>query len=179
MDRALTDINATRMELAVLVDQENCIAFQGLRCEVCCQVCPIKDVAITLDWQHNERSGKHALFMPVVHSKHCTGCGRCKQACILEEAAIKILLHHLAKVELGQHYWLGWEQQVRSGGPLVNSDPEHKYSLPPAWNTTMPGRARLGKEVPQYPSLRKKIVPVGMQRIAWRCDNSIKNIPRQ
>ncbi|WP_133511859.1 ferredoxin-type protein NapG [Candidatus Thiosymbion oneisti] len=131
LDHVLTDINAARMGLAVLVDQESCIAFQGLRCEVCYQVCPIKDQAITLDRQHNERSGKHALFIPVVHSEHCTGCGKCEQACILEEAAIKILPHHLAKGELGRHYRLGWEQQAQSGGPLVSPDPEHQYHLPP------------------------------------------------
>jgi ferredoxin-type protein NapG len=89
------------MGLAVLVDQESCIAFQGLRCEVCYQVCPIKDKAITLEIQHNPRSGKHALFIPVVHSDHCTGCGKCEEACILEEAAIKVLPKHLAKGKLG------------------------------------------------------------------------------
>ena len=33
---------------AVLVDQENCLNFQGLRCDVCYRVCPVIDEAITL-----------------------------------------------------------------------------------------------------------------------------------
>ena len=130
LDHALTDIDDARMGLAVLVDQENCIAFLGLRCEVCFQICPIKDEAITLDLQHNVRSGKHALFIPVVHSDRCTGCGKCEQVCILEEAAIKVLPQHLAKGELGRHYRLGWEQKERAGGALVTPDIEHRYNLP-------------------------------------------------
>lgn len=146
LDHALTDIDAARMGLAVLVDQEICIAFQGLRCEVCYQVCPIKDVAITLDRQHNERSGKHAIFIPVVHSERCTGCGKCEQVCILEEAAIKVLPRHLAKGELGRHYRLGWEQQARSGGPLVSPDPEHKYHLPPGMEYDHAGEGLIGDD---------------------------------
>lgn len=130
LDHELTDINDSRMGLAVLVDQETCIAFLGLRCEVCYQICPIKDEAITLDRQHNVRSGKHALFIPVVHSKRCTGCGKCEEACILEQAAIKVLPQHLAKGELGKHYRIGWDQKARSGGALVSPDLEHRYNLP-------------------------------------------------
>jgi ferredoxin-type protein NapG len=130
LDHGLTDINDARMGLAVLSDQESCIAFHGLRCEVCYQICPIKDQAITLERQHNERSGKHALFIPVVHSEACTGCGKCEEACILEQAAIKVFPVHLAKGELGSHYRLGWEQKERAGGSLVTPDLEHRYNLP-------------------------------------------------
>ena len=49
----------------------------------------IRGDAISLEIQHNERSGKHAFFIPVVHSDACTGCGLCEKACILEEAAVK------------------------------------------------------------------------------------------
>ncbi|MDX5410214.1 MAG: 4Fe-4S dicluster domain-containing protein, partial [Thauera sp.] len=34
LDRALTDIEQSRMGLAVLIDQENCLNFLGLRCDV-------------------------------------------------------------------------------------------------------------------------------------------------
>ena len=118
LDHALTDIDAARMGLAVVVDQEACIAFQGLRCEVCFNVCPIRGKAITLDYQHNSRSGKHALFIPVVHSNACTGCGKCEKACILEEAAIKVFPVALAKGLLGRHYRLGWEQKAEAGEAL-------------------------------------------------------------
>ena len=130
LDHALTDINESRMGLAVVVDQETCIAFLGLRCEVCFNVCPIRGKAITLDYQHNTRSGKHALFIPIVHSEACTGCGLCEKACILEEAAIKIFPTHLAKGELGKHYRVGWEEKEKAGKALVTPDIEHEYNLP-------------------------------------------------
>jgi ferredoxin-type protein NapG len=114
----------------VVSDQEACIAFQGLRCEVCFNICPIRGEAITLDYRHNERSGKHALFIPVVHSEHCTGCGKCEEACILDEAAIRVLPRHLVQGRLGAHYRLGWEQQRQAGGALVTPDAEHRYNLP-------------------------------------------------
>jgi ferredoxin-type protein NapG len=130
LDPALTDIDKSRMGLAVVVDQEACIAFRGLRCEVCFNVCPIRNKAITLDYQHNRRSGKHALFIPVVHSDACTGCGKCEKACILEEAAIKVFPIALAKGLLGRHYRLGWEQKADAGEALVTPDAPHQYNLP-------------------------------------------------
>jgi ferredoxin-type protein NapG len=130
LDHALTEIEKARMGLAVLVDQETCIAFHGLRCEVCYRVCPVIDQAITLDLMHNPRTGKHALFIPVVHSDACTGCGKCEQSCILEEAAIRVLPMHLAKGELGRHYRLGWQERERAGGALVTPDAEHRFNLP-------------------------------------------------
>ena len=130
LDPALTEIAEARMGLAVVVDQESWIAFQGLRCEVCFNVCPIRGEAITLDYQHNDRSGRHALFIPVVHSEGCTGCGKCEKSCILEEAAIKVFPIALAKGMLGRHYRLGWEQQSKAGRPLVTPDVPHRYNLP-------------------------------------------------
>lgn len=130
LDHELKDIEDSRMGLAVVIDQESCIAFHGLRCEVCFNVCPIRGPAISLDMQHNTRSGKHALFIPVVHSEACTGCGLCERACILEEAAIKIFPMHLAKGELGKHYRLGWKEKDRAGEALVTPDAEHRYNLP-------------------------------------------------
>lgn len=108
LDPQLTDINTARMGLAVLVDKETCLNFQGLRCDVCYRVCPLIDQAITLDRRHNERTQIHAIFEPVVHSDRCTGCGKCEQACVLETAAIKVYPLHLAKGEMGKHYRLGW-----------------------------------------------------------------------
>lgn len=130
LDHGLTDITKARMGLAVVVDQETCIAFLGLRCEVCFNICPIRGDAITLDYQHNTRSGKHALFIPVVHSEACTGCGLCEKACILEQAAIKVFPTHLAKGALGEHYRLGWKEKQKAGKSLVSPDVEHQYNLP-------------------------------------------------
>jgi ferredoxin-type protein NapG len=130
LDHDLTEIEDSRMGLAVVVDQESCIAFHGLRCEVCFNICPIRGRAITLDMQHNARSGKHALFIPVVHSDACTGCGLWERACILEKAAIKVFPTHLAKGELGKHYRLGWREKAKAGEALVTPDAEHRYNLP-------------------------------------------------
>jgi ferredoxin-type protein NapG len=130
LDHSLDDIDDARMGLAVLVDQETCIAFQGLRCEVCFNVCPVRGKAITLEMRHNDRSGKHALFIPEVHSSDCTGCGKCERACVMEQAAIKVMPVTLAKGELGRHYRLGWEEKSRSGESLVAPDVPHEYNLP-------------------------------------------------
>jgi ferredoxin-type protein NapG len=107
------EIDAARMGLAVLIDQENCLAFQGLRCEVCYRVCPLMGEAIRLEMKPQQRTGKHAYFLPVVDSERCTGCGRCENACILEEAAIVVLPRDLAKGKGGEHYRLGWKEPAR------------------------------------------------------------------
>lgn len=130
LDKALENIDDARMGLAVLLDQETCLNYQGLRCDVCYRVCPLIEKAISLEPQHNQRSGKHTLFIPIVHSDACTGCGKCEQACVLDEAAIKVLPYHLAKGELGKHYRFGWKEKQKAGGSLVTPDQEHKYNLP-------------------------------------------------
>lgn len=119
LDANLKEITKARMGLAILADQENCLAFLGLRCEVCFQVCPVMQKAITLEMRPNTRSGKHALFLPVVHSEHCTGCGKCERACVLEEPAIRVFPRQMVKGELGAHYRLGWEEKKKAGKPLV------------------------------------------------------------
>jgi ferredoxin-type protein NapG len=130
LDKALEQIDDARMGLAMIVDQEACIAFNGLRCEVCFNLCPVQGKAITLEYQHNERSNKHALLVPSVHSDACTGCGKCEEACILDEAAIKVLPLRLAKGQAGKHYRLGWREKQKAGGALVTPDVPHEYNLP-------------------------------------------------
>jgi ferredoxin-type protein NapG len=119
LDKDLTDIAEAEMGTAVLVGHETCLNYLGLRCDVCYRVCPLMSKAITLERQHNVRTGKHALFIPTVHGDACTGCGKCERSCVLEEAAIKVLPTRLAKGELGRHYRLGWEEKERRGAPLV------------------------------------------------------------
>lgn len=130
LDHALTDINKSRMGLAVLVDQETCLNFLGLRCDICYRVCPVIDKAITLEPQNNARTGKHTLFIPVVHSDACTGCGKCEKACPTEIAAIKVFPLYMAKGQLSAHYRLGWVEKEKAGGSLVAPDVEHQYNLP-------------------------------------------------
>ncbi|MFC5301722.1 ferredoxin-type protein NapG [Azospira restricta] len=139
LDHGLTDINRARMGLAALIDHETCLNFLGLRCDVCYRVCPVIDKAITLELVPNTRTGRHAMFLPTVHSEHCTGCGKCEKACVTEEAAIKVLPIALAKGALGQHYRLGWEEQKKSGGSLI--DEKSMVDLPDRLpeGTTLPG----------------------------------------
>jgi ferredoxin-type protein NapG len=119
LNHELTEITEARMGLAVLVDQETCLNFLGLRCDVCYRVCPLLDEAITLDAQHNRRTDKHTKFLPVVHSDYCTGCGKCEYACVLDIAAIKVFPQKLVKGQLGQHYRKGWEEKEKAGGSLI------------------------------------------------------------
>ncbi len=119
LDPALKNIDDARMGLAVLSDQETCLNFLGLRCDVCYRVCPLMDEAITLERGLNKRTGRHATFFPVVHSDKCTGCGKCERVCVLDQAAIRIFPHAMVKGEIGQHYRLGWKEQEKAGGPLV------------------------------------------------------------
>jgi len=119
LDPELTNINDARMGLAVLIDQETCLNFLGLRCDVCYRVCPVIDKAITLELLANTRTRKHAMFIPTVHSDHCTGCGKCERSCVLETSAIRVLPHKVAKGEIGHHYRLGWKEKEKKGESLI------------------------------------------------------------
>jgi len=120
LDHGLTRIEDARMGLAVLIDQESCLNFQGLRCDVCYRVCPLIDEAITLELRHNPRSDRHAMLLPTVHSDHCTGCGKCEQSCVLPGAsAIKVLPHRLAQGSTAGHYRKGWEEAEKAGGSVI------------------------------------------------------------
>lgn len=125
LDRALTDIGDARMGLAVLIDQENCLNFLGLRCDVCYRVCPVIDKAITLERIHNPRSDRHAMLLPTVHSDYCTGCGKCEKSCVLPgESAIKVLPIRLAQGSKAEHYRRGWEEKEAAGQSLIGDQVE-------------------------------------------------------
>jgi ferredoxin-type protein NapG len=119
LNKKLASINEAKMGLAVLVDQENCLNCLGLRCDVCYRNCPAIDKALTLEMQVNQRTGVHARFIPTVHSKHCTGCGKCERSCVLENAAIKVLPLAQARGTLGSHYRVGWEEKEKAGHSLI------------------------------------------------------------
>ena len=125
LDRSLTDIGKAKMGLAVLIDQENCLNFLGLRCDVCYRVCPVIDKAITLERMHNPRSDRHAMLLPTVHSEYCTGCGKCEKACVLPgESAIKVLPIKLAQGSRAEHYLRGWEEKEAAGQSLIGDQVE-------------------------------------------------------
>jgi len=124
LDHSLTDIGRAKMGVAVLIDQENCLNFLGLRCDVCYRVCPVIDKAITLETRHNPRSDRHAMLIPTVHAQDCTGCGKCEKSCVLERAAIKVLPAQVARGELGAHYRKGWEEKGKAGHSLITDQIE-------------------------------------------------------
>lgn len=128
LDKSLTNIDDAKMGIAVLVDHENCLNFNGLRCDVCYRVCPLINEAITLERSANERTGKHAIFIPTVHGDTCTGCGKCEKACVLPDTAIRVLPERLARGKLGEHYRLGWEEKSKMGQSLIEG--QHIIDLP-------------------------------------------------
>ena len=107
LDPELKDVSKARMGLAT-IDLENCLSWQGLRCEICHRECPVQNKAITVE-HHPRRISKHAMFVPVVHSDHCTGCGVCEKACPTDKAAIRVVQPELVQGEIGEHYRLGWK----------------------------------------------------------------------
>jgi ferredoxin-type protein NapG len=115
------DINRADMGLAV-VDEESCVAFWGIQCDACHRACPLLDEAITLEYRRNNRTGKHAYLIPVVHSDICTGCGLCEHACITKKPAIYILPNNVAQGEVGGHYIKGWDKKDESRIEDVTTD---------------------------------------------------------
>jgi len=137
LDRAMADINAARMGLAV-IDAENCLSWNGLRCEVCYRVCPVKGKAITVD-PHPRKLSKHAVFVPMVHSDACTGCGLCEKACPTEVAAVRVVQPSLVQGKIGEHYRLGWKHE-----PAPSSAEPPSTGASPAAPTPRPAPAAPG-----------------------------------
>ena len=108
--KSVLDINSAKMGTAV-IDANSCIAFWGIQCDACYRACPLLDVAITVEYERNDRTGKHAFLKPVVHVDACTGCGMCERACVTEKAAIYVLPVEVAQGRAGAHYVRGWDRE--------------------------------------------------------------------
>jgi ferredoxin-type protein NapG len=104
------DINKSKMGLAV-IHKETCVAFWGVQCDACYRACPLMDEAIFLEYEQNERTGKHANLKPVINTDICTGCGLCEHACITEVSAVKVLPEYIASGKVGDHYIKGWDDE--------------------------------------------------------------------
>jgi ferredoxin-type protein NapG len=134
LDAQFPDIEKSRMGIAV-IDQENCLSWLGLRCEVCYRVCPLSGKAITLNIIERDLS-KHAKFEPMIHSDACTGCGKCEYACPTEQAAIRVLRPEYLKGKLGEHYRPAVDgkfqtQTIHSGTDIAPEyKPTHKQQVP-------------------------------------------------
>jgi len=103
------DINVADMGLAV-IDDNSCIAFWGIQCDACYRACPLLGEAISVIYEKNERTGKHAFLKPIVHHDVCTGCGLCEKACVTEKPAIFVLPREVAEGRAGNYYIKGWDK---------------------------------------------------------------------
>ena len=101
-------VNKARMGLAV-IDRDTCIAYWGIQCDACYRTCPLIDKAITVEYMRNDRTGKHTIAAPKVHSDHCTGCGMCERACVTKKASIFVLPRAIAMGESDVRYLRGWD----------------------------------------------------------------------
>lgn len=101
------DIGKAKMGVAV-IDTLNCIAYAGIQCDACYRACPILDKAIYLEYKSNERTGKHALMLPMVANEFCTGCGKCEKACVTELPTIRVLPRDSILGKVGTNYVKGW-----------------------------------------------------------------------
>lgn len=126
----LEDIADSRMGLAT-IDIENCLSWQGLRCEICYRECPLKDRAISVE-HHPRRLSRHAMLVPLVHSDACTGCGICEKACPTERAAIRVVQPELVRGEIGEHYRLGWRDASGISQEFEPAAPEPMDKMPSA-----------------------------------------------
>ena len=93
---SLTNIRDADMGLAGLSSPERCLGYIGASyCDSCYKACPIKDEAIRMK-RGNTSWGRN--FQPVVDADHCTGCGLCEAACVVEgAAAITVRANHIAQ----------------------------------------------------------------------------------
>ena len=92
----LVDIATADMGLAKLSAPARCYSYTGVAyCDSCFQACPVKGKAIRMQHGRTPRGGS---FQPVVDAKHCTGCGKCEAACILQgDAAITVEANHATR----------------------------------------------------------------------------------
>lgn len=108
LDREIESIDDARMGLAVLVDQENCLNFQG--CAAMFVIANARKLMRPSPWSWS------ATRVPVSTPAFCRRftatpvpvAVSAKKVCVLEQPAIKVLPLSLAKGELGHHYRFGW-----------------------------------------------------------------------
>lgn len=90
--KALRDIE-TRADVNIgyaKIDEEICLAHQGMRCEVCYRVCPLIDEAISIEFESIEGDTTHMKFIPVINKEVCAGCGLCVERCVVRDPHIAI-----------------------------------------------------------------------------------------
>lgn len=78
-----------RMGVAV-INEDLCLSYKGMRCEVCYRACPLIDEAIYINYGKLEGDDIHAMFAPVIVKDKCTGCGLCVERCVVSEPEVAI-----------------------------------------------------------------------------------------
>lgn len=75
-----------------VINQDLCLSYKAMRCEVCYRACPLIDEAIYINYGAREGDDIHAVFAPVIVEDKCVGCGLCVQRCVVSEpeCAIRI-----------------------------------------------------------------------------------------
>lgn len=96
LDHALVDIRDARMGTAGLGEPERCLSASGAAyCDSCFRACPLQGRAIRMQQGRTPQGG---TIRPAVDAAHCTGCGLCEQACVLDDAAaITVRARHVAQ----------------------------------------------------------------------------------
>jgi ferredoxin-type protein NapG len=81
------------MGVAGLSSPQRCLSHTSAAyCDSCFRACPMKFDAIRMVVGRGEH-GRN--FTPTVDAAHCTGCGLCEQACVLDGvAAITVRASH-------------------------------------------------------------------------------------
>lgn len=86
----IQNVHDVEMGTAV-IDTNACIAYQGMRCEVCYRECPLIDEAIKLNIYIKPDDPIHAVFAPVIDPEKCVGCGICEERCVVDNpVAIRV-----------------------------------------------------------------------------------------
>jgi len=60
------------------INSETCLPYQGPECGACESSCPVPGA---LKWD---------MTRPTIDPEYCTGCGLCREACIVEPKAVLI-----------------------------------------------------------------------------------------
>ena len=139
LDRRLTNINDADMGRPSS-STERLHRVSGPALQVCFNICPIRGEAITPSIEHNAALRGTRCSSPWCTTDACTGCGKCEEACILDEAAIKVLPRHLAQGKLASPVPVGLGPEQQAGGALVHA--RHRASLRPAGGHALRTMAR-------------------------------------
>lgn len=85
----VADRKEVRMGVAV-INEDLCLSYKAMRCEVCYRACPLIDEAIYINYGQREGDNIHAVFAPVIDPDKCTGCGLCVQRCVVSDPEVAI-----------------------------------------------------------------------------------------